>query len=173
MDLPNPSEQMTRTELLAWLQDAAKLWLAHDGLWFQAVEIDSGLTKAIALDAEAWGRFSPIEARRIMKRLGMEPGGGIDSLIVCLQHRLYALLNQQEILERTSNRVVFRMKQCRVQNARQRRGLPDFPCREVGIVEYETFARTVDPRIRCRCLACPPDPHPEDWFCSWEFTVAG
>jgi hypothetical protein len=171
MDLPNPSQSLNREELLAWLQDAAKLWLAHDGLWFQAVENDSGMTKAIALDAEAWSRFSPIEAQRIMKRLGIEPGGGIDALIVCLQHRLYAILNQQEIVERTPHRVVFRMQQCRVQNARQRRGLPDFPCREVGIVEYETFARTVDPRIRCRCLACPPDPHPEQWFCSWEFTI--
>ena len=171
MILPYPFEQMTREQLLDWLQDAAKLWLAHDGLWFQAVENDDGMTKAMAHDAAAWRRFSPIEARRIMKRLGIEPGGGLDALIVCLQHRLYGHLNEQEVSERTPQRVVFRMRQCRVQNARRRKGLPDFPCKEVGIVEYETFARTIDPRIRCRCIACPPDPHPEGWYCSWEFTV--
>lgn len=21
------------------------------------------------------------------------------------------------------------------------------------------------------CIACPPDPHPEEWFCSWRFSI--
>jgi len=163
---------MSKEELLGWLQDAAKLWLAHDGLWFQAIENDAGLDQAIAHDATAWSRFSPIEARRIMKRLDIEPGGGVDALVACLQHRLYGHLNEQEIGERSDRRVVFRMRQCRVQGTRARKGLADFPCKEVGIVEYSTFARTVDPRIETRCIACPPDDHPEQWFCSWEFTLA-
>ena len=29
---------------------------------------------------------------------------------------------------------------CRVQDARRRKGLPDFPCKSVGTVEFETFA---------------------------------
>ncbi|WP_369730633.1 DUF6125 family protein [Anaeromyxobacter sp. Fw109-5] len=33
------------------------------------------------------------------------------------------------------------------------------------------FARTVDPRIRTRCLACPPDDHPDELWCAWEFTI--
>jgi hypothetical protein len=171
MDLPYPYEDMSREELIGWLQDAAKLWLAHDGLWFQAIEAGADLDAAMAYDAAAWSRFSPIEARRIMMRLGIEPGGGIDALLRCLRHRLYAHLNEQEVVEYSDRRCVFRMKQCRVQAARQRRNLPDFPCKDVGKVEYESFARTVDPRLRVRCVACPPDPHPEDWFCSWEFTL--
>lgn len=172
MDLPYRFEDMSREELLGWLQDAARLWLAHDGLWFQAVENGEGMARAMEHDATAWSRFSPIEARRIMKRLGIEPGGGIDALVTCLQYRLYAHLNEQEVVEKSDTRCVFRMKQCRVQNARGRKGLPDFPCKSVGIVEYTTFARTIDPRLRCRCVACPPDDHPDDWFCAWEFTLA-
>ena len=172
MDLEYPFEEMSREELLGWLRDAARLWLAHDGLWFQAIEAEEGMETAIARDATAWSRFSPLEARRIMTRLDIEPGGGIPALVRCLQHRLYAHLNEQELVEQTEARCVFRMKKCRVQDARKRHGLPDFPCRSVGVVEYETFARTVDPRLRCRCIACPPDAHPDDWYCSWEFTLA-
>ncbi len=172
MPLPYPFAEMSKEELLDWLQDAAKLWLAHDGLWFQAIEQTDGIEKAIAHDTTAWSRFSPIEAKRIMRRLKLEPGGGLDALITCLQYRLYGHLNEQDISERSDNRVVFRMNQCRVQNARQRRGLADFPCKEVGIVEYSQFARTIDPRIETRCIACPPDEHPEQWFCSWEFTLS-
>ena len=66
---------------------------------------------------------------------------------------------------------MFRMNKCRVQDARKRHGLKDFPCKSVGIVEYSTFARTIDPRLKCRCVACPPDDHPDQWYCSWEFTL--
>jgi hypothetical protein len=164
--------ELTPAELRVWLDDAAKLWLAHDGLWFQAVERQHGMETAMRHDAEAWRHFSPIEAKRIMKRLGIAPGGGIEALIRCLNYRLYSLLNRQEIVESTPERCVFRMRTCRVQDARRRKGLPDFPCKEVGVVEYTTFAETVDPRLRTRCLGCPPDEHPDDWYCTWEFTLA-
>jgi hypothetical protein len=88
-----------------------------------------------------------------------------------LDHRLYALLNEQEVVESSETHCVFRMRTCRVQDARKRRGLPDFPCRQVGLVEYTTFAATVDSRLQTRCLACPPDQHPDDWYCAWEFTL--
>lgn len=163
--------ELDRAELEGWLRDAAKLWLAHDGLWFQAVERALGTEEAIRLDAEAWRRFSPIEARRILARLGREPGGGIPLLVEAIEHRLYALLNRQETIEVTDRRAVFRMLECRVQEARARAGLPDFPCKRVGLVEYGEFARTIDPRLEVRCLTCPPDPPPGGHWCAWEFTL--
>ena len=96
---------------------------------------------------------------------------GIPALIEALGYRLYAHINRQEVLEVTTNRCVFRMNDCRVQSARKRKGLPDFPCKPVGIVEYETFAKTIDPRIKTRCITCPPDDHPEDYYCAWEFYI--
>ena len=162
-------DDLSGDELRELLRDAAKNWLAHDGLWFQAVEHELGMDAAIRLDREAWSRFSPIEAKRIMERLNISPGGGIPALIQALKFRLYAHINVQEIVEVSENRCVFRMNNCRVQEARKRRGLPDFPCRPVGIVEYESFAQTIDSRIKTRCIACPPDPHPPEYYCAWEF----
>jgi len=162
---------LSKKELLALLSDAAKNWLAHDGLWFQAVENTCGIEAAIELDRQAWELFTQIEARRIMKRLKIAPGGGIPALIQALQFRLYAFINVQEVVEVTENRCVFRMANCRVQEARERKNLPNFPCKSVGIVEYTYFARTIDPRIKTRCIACPPDPHPPDFYCCWEFTI--
>ncbi|MEO0079194.1 MAG: DUF6125 family protein [candidate division WOR-3 bacterium] len=158
-------------ELEGLLEDAAKNWLAHDGLWFQAVERAHGLDAAIRADTEAWCSFTVIEARRIMERHRIAPGGGIPALVKALSFRLYAYINRQEVIEETDKRVVFRMLECRVQAARRRKGLADFPCKPVGLVEYENFAKTIDPRIVTRCLYCPPDEHPEDAWCAWEFKI--
>lgn len=164
-------EAMTKEELIQVCLDDAKNWLAHDGLWFLAVEKDHGMDAAIEADRAAWEMFTVIEARRILARLGLEPGGGIPALVRCLEHRLYARLNLQETVEVSTTRAVFRMNDCRVQSARNRKGLPDFPCKSVGLVEYAGFAHTVDPRIKTRCIACPPDKHPAEYHCAWEFTL--
>lgn len=164
-------EQMSREELIAIIVDDAKNWLAHDGLWFQAVEKMYGIDIAMDADREAWRYFTVIEAKRIMERLGMKPGGGIPALVECLKHRLYARLNLQDCIEQSDDRVVFRMLDCRVQSARKRKGLDDFPCKSVGIVEYSEFAKAVDPRITTNCLACPPDKHPDEFWCAWEFRL--
>lgn len=164
-------DDLNTQDLNELLTDAAKNWLAHDGLWFRVVEERFGMDAAMELDKKAWEKFTVIEAKRIMRRFNMPQGGGIPALIQALKFRLYAFINVQEVLEASENRCVFRMNRCRVQEARQRQGLPDFPCKSVGIVEYSGFASTIDPRIQTRCLVCPPDPHPENVWCAWEFFI--
>ncbi|UCG43961.1 MAG: hypothetical protein JSU73_04945 [candidate division WOR-3 bacterium] len=164
-------EDLSREEIVGLLQDAAKNWLAHDGIWFQAVEQMHGMEDAIRADTEAWRRFTVVEAKRIMRRHGIEPGGGIPALVKALPYRLYAYINVQDVVAQTDTRVVFRMLHCRVQSARKRGNLPDFPCKSVGLVEYGEFAKTIDPRLRTSCIYCPPDGHPDDVWCAWEFTV--
>lgn len=164
-------EDLSREQLLALLDDFAKRWLAHDGLWFQAVERHWGMDAAIELDAEAWDAMTAIEARRIKEFLGLPEQGGLDALAEALQFRLYARLNQQEIIRPDERTLIFRMNRCRVQEARVRKGLPDFPCKSVGLVEYSGFARGIDARIKTTCLACPPDEHPPEYFCAWMFTL--
>jgi hypothetical protein len=94
----------------------------------------------------------------------------LEALKTALEYRIYAVLNKQQS-ELKDGRLRFYMNDCRVQSARKRRGLPDFPCKPVGLVEYSTFATEIDPRIRTHCIACPPDPHPDEYYCGWEFWI--
>ncbi len=161
----------SKEELIELLEIAAKNWLAHDGLWFLAAEDAFDMETAIELDRRAWEQFTVIEARRIMRFLAIEPGGGIPALKEALRYRLYARINEQELIDVDDHTLIFRMNDCRVQSARKRKGLPDFPCKPVGLVEYGNFASTIDPRLRTACIACPPDPHPEEYWCAWRFTL--
>lgn len=162
---------LPKETLVDMLEDQAKNWLAHDGLWFQAVERQHGMEEAIKLDKEAWVKFTQIEAKRIMRRHGIGPGGGLAALKKALRFRLYARINEQSLIEEDSNHLRFEMNDCRVQSARKRKGLNDFPCKPVGIAEYAYFAHTIDPRIRTQVISCPPDPHPEEYYCAWQFTL--
>ncbi|MDX9857699.1 MAG: DUF6125 family protein [candidate division Zixibacteria bacterium] len=158
--------------LKGMLEDFARNWLAHDGLWFQAVERKFGMEAAIELDTVAWEKFTVIEAQRIMARHGIAENSGLDGLKKALGYRLYAFLNKQEVRNETPNSFEFYMVDCRVQSARRRKQMPLFPCNSVGLVEYAGFARTVDPRIRTECIGCPPDPQAgRDFYCGWRFSI--
>ena len=167
--VPPAFEALDRAGLLKALDVFAKNWLAHDGSWFLAAEERYGMDAAIELDAASWRRFAAAEARRIMEAYAIPRDGGLDALARALSFRAYSFLNPSRI-ERDGPVLRFFMTSCRVQETRRRKGLPDFPCRSVGEVEFETFARTVDPRIETRCLHCPPDPDAQG-HCGWEFRL--
>jgi hypothetical protein len=64
---------LDKEELVQIVMDDARNWLAHDGLWFQAVESAHGMDEAIAADRAAWERFTEIEAQHLGPA---RPGGG-------------------------------------------------------------------------------------------------
>ena len=164
-------DDMNEEQLRKVIVDSSKLWLAHDGLWFQSIEKDHGMDAAIKADTDAWKIFTKLEAKRILKRMGVEPGTGtIDDLAIALRHRLYANINILKI-ERSGNKLRMTMTDCRVQSARKRKNLDAFPCKSVAIWEYTNFALTVNPKFVTKCSYCPPDELPDDGYCQWEFTL--
>jgi len=169
--IPAPLLELPRETLNKLKEGAAANWLANDGVWFQAVEFSKGMTEAKKINDACWGSFSPFEAWSIRQFLNLPENPGLDGLKKALYFRLYAAINKQSIVDETPTSFVFRMNDCRVQSTRKRKGLDDYPCKSAGIVEYSTFATAIDPRIKSRCLACPPDEHPEDYYCSWQFSV--
>ncbi len=169
---PSVFHQMSRDELLRALEMFAKNWLAHDGCWFLAAEEVLGMQAAIDLDTRAWERFAAAEAHRIMTTFHIPAQGGLQSLERALVLRMYSLINAQRVEWAEDGKSLrFFMDVCRVQETRRRKGLADFPCKSVGVVEFETFARTVDPRIRTTCLHCPPDTTGGK-YCGWEFSMS-
>lgn len=163
-------EKLSRDELMELIGIYAKNWLAHDGVWFQSVEQKSGMDEAMRHDIEAWRAFTAIEARRIKEFLKLPERAGLGGLARALQLRFYGQLNAHEVLL-GGNKLIYRNIDCRVQAARQKKGLPFHPCKQVGIVEYTGFAKAIDARIACRCLSCHPDVVESPTGCAWEFTI--
>jgi hypothetical protein len=166
----NPFLGRSRQELQGLLDTLGKLWLGMDGVWFQAVEGFAGMEGAKRVNDACWTAFAPLEAYRIKAVLGLPEEGGFDALARALRHRFSSRINDIEILQEPSV-LTLRYRACRVQAARRRKGLADYPCKSAGVVEFTGFARAVDSRFVTTCIACPPDPLPDGDFCSWRFTL--
>lgn len=87
-----------------------------------------------------------------------------------LSYRLYATLNTDTITL-DGNALTYRVVTCRVQSARERKGMPFHPCKSVGIVEYSGFAKTIDDRIVTECISCYPECTVDDACCVWRFVL--
>ncbi len=170
-NIPKPLLDLPKEKLEEIRKGVTVNWLANDGVWFQSIEFTRGMNDAKRANDSTWAQFSPFEARTIKKMLGLGEYPGIEGLKKALQYRLYNYVNKQQIIDEGPNSFLFKMLECRVQLARKRKGLPDYPCKSGGLVEYTTFAETIDPRIKTMVVSCPPDPHPDDFFCAWRFYI--
>lgn len=153
------------------LDDLAKCWLAQDGFWFQAVEFSVDMVTAKKCNDNTWKQFSPFEAKSVKRLLGLGDKEGLKGLQLALDYRIYGRLNKQSSYF-DGDALIFEMNDCRVQSARVRKGLADYPCKSAGLVEYSYFAKGVDERITMECIGCPPDTHPAEWFCAWKFFMS-
>lgn len=167
-------EALTREQLVQLLEITAKDLIALDGTWFQSLEHEQGMDTAMEHDRAAWRRFVPSEARRLKKLLGLPDGCGLAGLAAALPLRCTSLANEWETLwEDGGDALIFRITDCRVQNARKRKGMAFHPCKSVGELEYAGFAAALDDRIQCACVSCYPDITDDTCNCAWRFWVEG
>lgn len=169
--IPEPMLNMSEEKLEELIEGLGVNWLAGDGVWFQSVEFKYGMLDAKRCNDSCWEWFSPFEAWSIKRLLNLPEQPGIEGLKKALGQRLYAKINVQSFIDESPNSIVFQMNDCRVQSARKRKGMDDYPCKSAGLVEYSRFAEAIDSRIKTECIGCPPDEHPDEWYCAWRFHI--
>ncbi|KUG02702.1 hypothetical protein ASZ90_019927 [hydrocarbon metagenome] len=169
--IPKVLLDMPQEQLLALIKALGANWLAGDGIWFQSIEQQYSVLDAQRCAGGAVGKFCTFEANSIKKFLGLPDLAGLEGLKQALKFRLYHQVNVQSIIDESPNSIVFYMNECIVQTTRKRKGLDDYPCKSTGVMEYRSFAAAIDHRIVTECVGCPPDCHPEEWYCAWRFSI--
>lgn len=171
MELPD-IERFPRETLAELAEVYAKNWQTLDGLWFGNVEAECGLETAVRIDLKNWEKMAALEAQRIKKVLKLNEGG-LGSILKVLSLMSWQIVSPRfQIEEESPTRIVFRYPHCTVQEGRQKNAKPEFPCKTMKLTLLSSLARVVEPKARVKCLACPPDPHPAEFWCKWELTMA-
>ena len=145
------------------------LW-AVDGLYYLGIEEQYGTEVATSIDAKVWEVMGKIEARKLKEFLGITRND-IPSMMKALQYTTWALdLEDKEIIIEKEYALIRNIR-CRVQTTRRSKGLPEFGCKPVRFGFLKAFAKEFNPDIVVSCTVCPPDTHPENLWCQWEFQL--
>jgi hypothetical protein len=145
------------------------MW-AVDGFYYLFIEEKYGAEVATEIDRKVWEVMGKIEARKIKKLFGIDKSD-ITSVMKALSYSGWSMdLEDKEIIVE-KDRGILRNTKCRVQSTRLSNGLKEFGCKLVRWDFLKAFARELNPDIVVSCNFCPPDKHPNDLWCEWEFKI--
>lgn len=146
------------------------LWRV-DGLYFLGVEKKCGTEVATEIDAAVWETMAELEAKNLKKMFNAAENPDIPTIMDLLRKSSWALDQPFKTVEVSTKRAVLRIDRCRTQETRLNKGLKEFPCKKVRFGYLKNFAKTLNPNVKVNCLVCPPDEHPKDSWCRWEFKL--
>ena len=159
-------------DLIRFIEYLIRQYRYVDAYWFLNIEKLYGLHVASKINEEVWEIIGERCAKDIMKTFNIKEGNPLHVIIKALSYFPWFFIETWEILDLTNNKAIIACSSCPPQEARLRRGLGIFPCKNMHYRLFMSFVKVFNDKINVKCYYAPPDNSEKInvYWCKWEFS---
>ena len=161
--------KLSKNELLEYIDMLQKNWWNLQNNYILYINNEYGEEAAVKADAHCFPANARVQMYRLRKMFGLKDD--LQSLMDAMALSTIWANADYDILKLDKEKFRIKVTNCHQQVRRLEDGLGEIACKPAGIAICEAAARVINPTTRVTCLVCPPDEHPEDVWCEWEFEI--
>ncbi|MBU2552704.1 MAG: hypothetical protein KKB20_30100 [Proteobacteria bacterium] len=162
-------EKLSKEELLEFIDMYFKNWWNLQNNWMAYMDSEYGQEAAVKADGHCFSAAARVQMYRLRKMFNL--GGDADSIIKAMVlSTIWA--NGDFVVSKIDDKTFrFKVTDCWQQVRRLQEGMGELACKAAGQAICDAALEVMNPDCKVRCLVCPPDEHPKDVWCEWEFTL--
>jgi len=160
---------LSREALLELIDIQQKTWWNLQNHWMAYMNTEYGMEAAVKGDCHCFAANARVQVFRLKKLLGLEPD--LDALMKTMVLSTIWANGEYDIWKIDDTTFRIKVTTCHQQVRRLEEGMGELACKPAGIAICEAAVQAITPACRVRCLVCPPDQHPRDVWCEWEFEL--
>ncbi len=161
--------KLSKAELLDYIEMFQKNWWNLQNNYILYINNEYGADAAVKADAHCFTANAKVQMYRLRKMFGLKDD--LPSLMDAIVLSTIWANGDYDLVKVNNEKFRIKVTNCYQQVRRLEDGLGELACKPAGMAICEAAAKVINPRANVKCLVCPPDEHPKDVWCEWEYEI--